>query len=484
LNSFVNTYANLPKEFYFPFQPDKVPAPKLIGFNHALSEELGLGLENTGDNELAQIFSGNKLMNGTEPIALAYAGHQFGQFVPQLGDGRAVLLGEVDTAKGRFDIQLKGSGATPFSRRGDGKSPLGPVVREFLVSEFMHRMDVPTTRALAAVATGETVHRERSEPGGVFTRVASSHIRVGTFQYFFARQEVNHLKTLMDYAIARHYSDIDLKDPERPLLLLKSVLKRQADLIARWMSVGFIHGVMNTDNTSVAGITLDYGPCAFMDDFDFQKVFSFIDRNGRYAYNRQPHIMLWNLARLADTLLPLMEGDDTRNIKKLEKELSQFELEFEQCWRIHFCRKLGLAESKDGEAMVQSWLKLLSDFKLDYTLSYRYLSEALNNDSIPEFFASTGDQGELFIKKWKSQLEAENVNPYKAAELMNTINPLVIPRNHWIQKVIDEVEQGNVKGFDEFYEVLKEPFKSRSKDHPMTLPPAVGEQVETTFCGT
>ncbi len=371
---FDNSYSRLPENFYERIDPIAVKNPKLIRFNKLLAEEIGLD-PIKDNNHLETIFSGNVLPKDSDPIALAYAGHQFGHFVPQLGDGRAVLLGEVSNHDGfRFDIQLKGSGPTSFSRGGDGRAPLGPVIREYIMSEAMHFLNIPTTRSLAMVATDELVSRETLLPGGVLTRIASSHIRVGTFEYFAAQGDQKNLKLLANYAINRHYSNID-ESNNRYQIFLESVCDKQASLIAKWMEVGFIHGVMNTDNTSISGETIDYGPCAFMDSYHPETVFSSIDHHGRYAYGNQPNIAQWNLARLSECLLPLIDNDSNKAITIAEEILDSFGRKFEDYWFSGMCEKIGLPGSKkNNRALLQDLLKLMQKNKSDFTLTFWYLT--------------------------------------------------------------------------------------------------------------
>src|SRR5579863_4111246 len=373
---FQNTYAALPDGFFARVEPTPVAAPRLIKLNRPLAVQLGLDADRLESPEGAEILAGKRVPNGAEPIAMAYAGHQFGHFVPQLGDGRAILLGEVIDADGvRRDIQLKGSGPTPFSRRGDGRAALGPVLREYIVSEAMAALGIPTTRSLAATITGESVMRETVLPGAVLTRVASSHIRVGTFQYFAARGDTEGVKRLADHAIARHYPNAARAEhPYRALL--EGVIARQADLVARWLHVGFIHGVMNTDNTSISGETIDYGPCAFMDDYDPAAVFSSIDEQGRYAYANQPRIALWNLTRLAECLLPLFCDDQDKAIEQAQSILGEFAPQFTTAYQGGLRQKIGLASERDGdEALVQDLLGAMAN-QADFTLTFRALSEA------------------------------------------------------------------------------------------------------------
>ena len=467
-----NSYARLPERFYARVEPAAVPAPALLAWNAPLAAELGLE-ELGGDEErLARLFAGNELPPGAEPVALAYAGHQFGQFVPQLGDGRAVLLGErVDTAGRRRDIQLKGSGRTPFSRMGDGKSSLGPVIREYLVSEAMHALGVPTTRALAAVATGERVFREQALPGGVFTRVAASHIRVGTFEYFAARGDAEAVQTLADYAIERHYPHA--QEADAPLIAFyRAVLEAQARLVARWMALGFIHGVMNTDNTAISGETLDYGPCAFMDEFHYDKVFSSIDHYGRYAYGQQGSIAQWNLARLADCLL-IAGGDKAA----YEEELARYPRLFEEEWLGRMARKLGLTTTEPDDAdLIGDWLAHLQRNGLDYTLSFRRLAGRVDAGGEPAF-------GE-FEARWRARLGRQPESPGEVRSRMEAGNPLYIPRNHQVERAIQAAIGGDLSVFHELREVLAQPFDEQPGRAAWDEPPAPEERVTRTFCGT
>lgn len=428
------------------------------------------------DEQLAQIFSGNLVPESAEPIALAYAGHQFGHFVPQLGDGRAVLLGEVvDTQGMRRDVQLKGSGRTPFSRAGDGKSSLGPVIREYILSEAMHALGVPTTRALAAVLTGERVYRESPLPGGVLTRVASSHIRIGSFEYFAARGDVDDLRILADFAIERHAPE--LAAGEQPYLaFFAHVVEAQAALVAHWMDIGFIHGVMNTDNTAVSGETLDYGPCAFMDEFHSAKVFSSIDRNGRYAFDRQPAIVHWNLTRLAECLLML---DDDQ--PQFEQQLGRVKPLFDKHYNARMRSKLGLLvddaeEAASDVALVREWLTYLQANELDYTLSFRELAARTNGEGSPRF-------GE-FEEKWRRRIEKQAQSPATVTAAMNAVNPLFIPRNHQIERAIQTAIEGDLSIFNELNEVLAKPFDEQPGFARYADPPLPEERVARTFCGT
>jgi uncharacterized protein YdiU (UPF0061 family) len=470
--TFDNSYARLPERFFARFEPLPVPAPKLLAWNEQLAGELGLSGLAEDDAQRGQVFSGNVIPDGADPISLAYAGHQFGQFVPRLGDGRAVLLGEVVDEHGvRRDIQLKGSGRTPFSRGGDGKSSLGPVIREYILSEAMHALGVPTTRALAAVLTGEQVYRELPLPGGVLTRVASSHIRIGTFEYFAARGDVEGLKILADFAIQRHGPQ--LVEGERPYLaFFAGVVERQAELVAHWMDIGFIHGVMNTDNTTVSGETLDYGPCAFMDEFHAAKVFSSIDHGGRYAYDRQPAILHWNLTRLAECLL-LLDDDQAKFEEQLARTIPHFEAHYYRRMR----RKLGLIGNESGdEALIREWLQHLQSNELDYTQSFRELAKRTSEEGARQF----GD----FERKWLRRISIQESGPSAIAALMNSVNPLFIPRNHQVERAIKNAINGDAAVFHELREVLVKPFDEQPDYSHYAEPPSLDERVARTFCGT
>lgn len=471
--NFDNTYARLPERFYARVAPAVVPNPRLLAWNAELAEELGLSDLAESEERLARIFSGNELPDGTDPIALAYAGHQFGHFVPQLGDGRAVLLGEVVSRdKGqRFDLQLKGSGQTPFSRRGDGKASLGPVIREYILSEALNRMGVRTTRALAAVWSGEPVYRETKLPGGVLTRVASSHLRIGTFEYFAARQDVEGLQTLVDYAIERHYPEVQ-ETPHPSVAFFGKVMEAQAALVAHWMDIGFIHGVMNTDNTSISGETIDYGPCAFMDEFNFNKVFSSIDQDGRYAYSQQAYIAQWNLARLAECLLLL--GDEQA---LFETEFARYHELFEQYYLQRMRRKLGLTTEAPGDrGLINQWLQYLQDHELDYTLSFRRLSARLVTDESVEF-------GQ-FETRWKQRIAEQPDPPETIRQQMDAVNPLFIPRNHQVERAIQAAMVGDLTVFQELNQVLGNPFDEQPEFSRYAEPPQTFERVARTFCGT
>jgi uncharacterized protein YdiU (UPF0061 family) len=483
-------YASLPERFHAPMAPVPVREPRLFAFNRALAAALGLDLEGRTESELAALFAGNELPEGARPVAMAYAGHQFGNFVPQLGDGRAILLGEVRDRDGRlFDIHLKGAGATPFSRGGDGRSALGPVVREYLLSEAMHAIGVSTTRALAAVTTGEQVQRDAPTPGGILARVARSHVRVGTFQYFAARRDVESLKRLVDHVVDRHYPDC--ADAEIPAAaLIVAVSEAQARLVAHWLSLGFVHGVMNTDNMSIAGETIDYGPCAFMEAYDPRAVWSSIDRQGRYAYANQPPIAQWNLARFAETLLPLIDGDNEQAaIERATTALGAFAPAFEQAWLERMRAKLGLAEPADGDAgLIQALLNAMQTGGADFTLTFRHLADAVDPDADDDALRSAlADPTALdaWLGEWRSRLAAEGRSREAVAGGMRRVSPALIPRNHRVEEAIRAAEdRGDFSVFDRLREAWRRPYAPRDRDRDLMRPAHPDERVTTTFCGT
>lgn len=478
---FDNTYANLPERFYAKQIPARVPDAKLIRVNRELATRLSIDSDWLESAEGIAAFSGNAVPEGAQPISQAYAGHQFGGFVPQLGDGRAILLGEVVDGNGkRFDLQLKGSGRTPFSREGDGKSALGPVIREYLVSEAMHALGVPTTRALAAVATGEKVMRQEGlVTGGVFTRVASSHIRIGTFQYFYVRRDMDAVRELADYSIARHYPEIAERE-DRYVGFIESVAVAQADLIAQWMSLGFIHGVMNTDNMAISGETIDYGPCAFMDAFHPQRVFSSIDSRGRYAWGNQPDIGLWNLTRLAETLLPLLseDGEEAKGIA--EKALSQFSERFADQYIARFRAKLGLPAPAPVE-IVQKCLDLLAEQAVDFTLFFRRLTQVAGGKSAEKLESLFSDH-ELFEEWFVAWRKAADIDGCFGD--MKSANPVLIPRNHRVEQAIQAAYGGDYSIFLRLVEAWANPYVEPSEYQDLEAPPLPEEIVQKTFCGT
>ena len=486
---FQNTYAALPANFFARVAPTPVDSPRLIKLNRPLAIHLGLDPDRLASPEGTEILAGKRIPDGADPIAMAYAGHQFGHFVPQLGDGRAILLGEVIDADGvRRDIQLKGSGPTPFSRRGDGRAALGPVLREYIVSEAMAALGIPTTRSLAAVVTGENVMRETPLPGAVLTRVASSHIRVGTFQYFAARSDTEGVRRLADHVIGRHYPQA--ADTERPYhALLEAVIARQADLVARWLLVGFIHGVMNTDNTSISGETIDYGPCAFMDYYDPAMVFSSIDEQGRYAYANQPRIALWNLTRFAESLLPLLAGEQDKAIEEAQTALGGFAEAFNAAYQAGLRRKLGLFTARDGDpALVHDLLDAMAKNQADFTLTFRRLSDAAldpgGDAQVRRLFADPAAYDEWALR-WRQRISDEPSDPAARKAAMRAVNPAFIPRNHRVEAVIDAaVNRDDFALFEELLTVLSKPFEDQPALSRYADPPEPHQRVLQTFCGT
>jgi uncharacterized protein YdiU (UPF0061 family) len=485
--AFDNSYARLPERFYAAIAPTPVAAPRLIRLNGELAAQLGLDPDWLKSPEGVAMLSGNGVPAGAASIATAYAGHQFGGFSPQLGDGRAILLGEVVDRDGkRHDLQLKGAGPTPFSRRGDGRAALGPVLREYIVSEAMAALGVPTTRALAAVLTGESVRRETLLPGSVLTRVASSHIRIGTFQYFAARGDVEALRLLADHVIARHYPACAGEGAY--LALLEAVVAAQAALVAQWMTIGFIHGVMNTDNMSIAGETIDYGPCAFMDAYHPTTVFSSIDEHGRYAYANQPPIARWNLTRFAETLLPLLDEDIEKAVPIAQAALDRFDPQFQAHLIAGFRRKLGLAtEEAEDVALIKGLLDAMQDGEADFTLVFRRLSEAAGQDSAEACRSLFKDPAafDAWEIRWRQRLLGEPASAEARRDAMLLVNPLYIPRNHQVEAVIQAaVEHGDLTPFETLVGVLARPFDGQPGQEDYERPPAVHERVLATFCGT
>lgn len=478
---FENTYAKLPERFYARQTPASVPGPELIRVNRGLAGELGVDAGWLESSEGLAVLAGNQIASGSEPIAQAYAGHQFGHFNPQLGDGRAILLGEVLGRSGqRFDVQLKGSGQTPFSRSGDGKSALGPVIREYILSEAMAALGVPTTRALAAVTTGETVFRQEGEvAGGVFTRIAASHVRVGTFQYFHANGDVEGVRELADYVVKRHYPEA-MESAEPYVSLLESVVAAQASLVAQWMSLGFIHGVMNTDNMTVSGETIDYGPCAFMEDFRPGCVFSSIDTRGRYAWGNQGNIAFWNLTRLAETLLPLISEDPEVAKEKAETVLERYPSLFGELYVSRFQAKLGLADDVSA-SLIQETLKMLDEQHVDFTLFFRRLTQAAEgrgSEALAELFADP-----LVFQSWFSDWEALRRGDEEVAA-MRAANPVLIPRNHRVEQAIQGAYRGDYSIFNRLVDAYADPFAEDPVYSDLEDRPLPGEVVHQTFCGT
>ena len=479
--NFDTTYAQLPKAFFSQVNPTPVSNPKLVLLNSHLASELGLDLSALSSELGLQTLCGNIITPGTQPLAQAYCGHQFGHFAG-LGDGRAHLLGEHLTPnKQRFDIQLKGSGPTTYSRRGDGRAALGPMLREYIISEAMYALGVPTTRSLAVVATGEPVYRESVLPGAILTRVAQSHIRVGTFQYAATLQDTKKLESLALYTMKRHYPKTLLEQPNY-LLFLEQVQQRQARLISKWLLLGFIHGVMNTDNMSICGETIDYGPCAFLDDYKPNKVFSSIDRQGRYAYANQGVIGQWNLTRFAETLLPLIDSDSEKAIEMVTPVLNIFQDELSKNWLQGMRSKLGLKLAlQEDETLSADWLKLLQKHNQDYTNSFWSLSQEHDRD--PEFFSR--EDVKQWIDRWQQRQNKEPLNAKQRTELMLQHNPFVIPRNHQVEKVLREAtENGDLSFTQKLLEALAQPFGNNPRFKDYQQPPRPGEEVQQTFCGT
>jgi len=484
--AFDNTYARLPERFFERLAPIPVAQPRLIRLNTVLAEDLGLDIAALSSAEGIAVLAGNRVPDGAAPVAMAYAGHQFGNFVPQLGDGRAILLGEIVTPHGeRFDIHLKGSGPTPYSRGGDGRAWIGPVLREYILSEAMYALGIPTTRSLAAVATGERVYRETVLPGAVLTRVARGHVRVGTFEYFHARQDTEGVRQLADYVIARHYPEVGAS--ERPYRdLLAAVALRQADLVAQWLAVGFIHGVMNTDNMAITGETIDYGPCAFMDGYNPGQVYSSIDHRGRYAYGNQPRIVHWNLARLAEALLPLFDADTEKALEQAHGVLDDFGKQFENCALSRFRAKLGLTEAQVADvALVDELLQAMTEARTDMTNGFRALCGAAEGDSEP-FRARFPERSPIadWLPRWQARLAQESISPADRAAAMRRANPAIIPRNHRVEAALDAAVQGDLAPLDGLLAALAKPWDDRPDDDYYSQPPKPDEVVQKTFCGT
>ena len=484
---FDNSYQNLPQDFFERINPVPVKDPQLIIFNNDLGRSLGID-QKINKKELANIFSGNEILKGSSPIALVYAGHQFGNFVNQLGDGRAVLLGEVSTPnQERFDMQLKGSGQTRFSRQGDGRSPLGPVIREYVVSEAMNALGIPSTRSLAAVTTGEKVFREVILPGGILTRIAKSHIRVGTFEYFATQKNTENLKTLADYTIKRHF--LSLKDVANPYLsLLEIVSERQIELISKWMGVGFIHGVMNTDNTSIVGETIDYGPCAFMDEYNPSTVFSSIDAQGRYAFGNQPLIAQWNMACFANSLLGLIDKDTEKATSKAQKVINNFPNKMSEAVMSVMCKKIGLDSTKtNSQEALTKLLRIMLDNKSDYTFTFRYLSEIIKGKRDSSFKQQFLEHNQIsnWLKEWKELIKDQDLAKKEIVLSMESSNPVFIPRNHLVERAIEAaVENNDFSEMKTLLTILSKPYEEQSKYGEYMKPPKPLEVVHQTFCGT
>jgi uncharacterized protein YdiU (UPF0061 family) len=480
-----NSYTCLGELFYESVQPEPVIDPKLFLWNARLTEALALSEHlKLPTDELAKIFSGNKLLPGSEPIALAYAGHQFGQFVPQLGDGRAHLIGETANRSGqRLDIQLKGSGQTSFSRRGDGRYALGPAIREYIMGEAMHALGIPTTRSLAVTTTGETIYRETPQPGAVLTRIASSHLRVGTFEYFAARSNIQAIKQLCDYAISRHYPELEHDDEQRFIMLFEKVMEQQIALVVEWMRVGFIHGVMNTDNTAISGETIDYGPCAIMGIYSPTTVFSSIDRYGRYAFGNQPAIAQWNIARFAETLLPLIDKDEKKAIDITGSLVTDFSDRFKQRYHHMMAAKLGLFQLRStDQPLIFGLLDRLEHKQLDYTSSFDLLTQSLSSVTARnQLHNALGS----WLTQWRQRLDDQQQSNDQIQARMRQANPLIVPRNYHMEKVIEDcVENQDARAAEAFLDVLLSPYVMTSNTPQYQKVPDDADVGYQTFCGT
>jgi len=478
--NFNNTYIHLPKAFYTELSPVPVRKPEMVTFNAPLASDMGLDFSGISTDAKAALFGGNIMPEGAEPLAQAYAGHQFGHFT-MLGDGRAILWGEHITPSGqRLDIQFKGSGPTPYSRGADGRAVLGPMLREYITSEAMHALNIPTTRSLAVVTNGEKVYRETGLPGAILTRIASSHIRVGTFEYAALQQDKGITQKLVNYTIDRHYPWIK-EEHNKTLSLLKAVIEKQADLIIHWMRVGFIHGVMNTDNMTLSGETIDYGPCAFMDAYNPKTVFSSIDHMGRYAYANQPNIAQWNLARLAETMLPLLDDEIEKAADTIEEVINGFGALYKDKWLSMMRAKLGLFGARaEDESLITDLLGWMQRVGADYTNTFQHLTE----DKPPQGEPYNDRAFKEWYTHWQAQL-AKNTKPLKSSlSLMRANNPAVIPRNHKVEQVLDAATNGNLKPLKNLLAALQEPYKNRSDLKPYQSPPEPEDRVYQTFCGT
>lgn len=480
--NFDNSYSRLPEAFYHRVNPTPVAAPQLVVLNDKLAGELGLDPNFLRSEEGVEILAGNSLPTGSAPLAQAYAGHQFGYFT-MLGDGRAVLIGEQITPAGkRVDIQLKGAGKTRYSRGGDGRAALGPMLREYLVSEAMAALGIPTTRSLAVVTTGEVVVRDELLPGAVLTRVAASHLRVGTFQYAAARGNRSELETLADYALQRHFPDVDPRDPGRFLHLLQAVIEKQASLVAKWQLAGFIHGVMNTDNMTISGETIDYGPCAFMDTYDPATVFSSIDEHGRYAYDQQPRVAGWNLARFAEALLPLLHDEEGKAIEIAQEAVSAYPDRFRHYWLTGMRAKLGLSSAEDDDlGLIEDLLALMHRHRADYTNTFR----TLTLDRIEDAAMYGTEEWQVWQRRWTERQQRQPGGREAAVRLMKQSNPSVIPRNHRVEEALeDAVHRGDMRTFDVLLSVLADPYAYSAEQEAYAQPPPPSAVPYRTFCGT
>ncbi|MBJ7437626.1 MAG: YdiU family protein [Sphingopyxis sp.] len=484
--AFNNSFHDAMEGFYAPAEAAKPSVPMLLAFNPVLAARLGLVSDGVNDDQIARIFSGMEMPAGANPLAFAYAGHQFGHFSAQLGDGRALLLGEIIAPDGaRFDVQLKGSGPTAFSRNGDGKAAIGPVLREFLVSEAMAAMGVPTTRSLAAVATGDRVQREQTHPGAVLTRIASSHIRVGTFQFFAAHFGVEHVTQLSDYTIHRHFLELAAAS-NRHLALLDRVIGLQCDLVAHWLGIGFIHGVMNTDNVAISGETIDYGPCAFMDRFAVETVFSSIDANGRYAYGRQPQIMHWNMARFAEALLPAIHAVDPADVDRAKAMVEAIPDRFRVIWHHRMRSKLGLVQAGEADGrLIDALFAELEQHRVDFTSFFRALAQLLRGDGATlQALLPDAEAMAPWIADWWVQFERFAIAPLERADAMDAVNPVYIPRNHQVERALVAAEAGDMAPWRALLEVVQNPYVVRPEWDDYAHPAPIDSVPHVTFCGT
>ncbi|KQX68952.1 protein adenylyltransferase SelO [Paenibacillus sp. Root444D2] len=480
--NFDNSYARLPESLFTRIHPTPVRSPEIIILNDQLAKSLGLAVESLQSNDGAAVLAGNQIPEGALPIAQAYAGHQFGHF-NRLGDGRAHLLGEQITPEGiRVDIQLKGSGRTPYSRGGDGRAALGPMLREYIISEAMHALGIPSTRSLAVVTTGESIFRETEQPGAILTRVAASHLRVATFQFASKFGAAQDLQALADYTLQRHFPEVEAADESRYLLLLQEVIKRQAVLISKWQLVGFIHGVMNTDNMAISGETIDYGPCAFMDAYDPATVFSSIDKQGRYAYGNQPYIAAWNLARFAETLLPLIHDDEEQAVKLAEGAIASFSEVYHRNWFAGMRAKLGIFnEEQQDESLIKDLLTMMQKYSADYTNTFR----ALTFDKPEESALFGNTEFTQWHEQWQERLGRQQETKDSSQQLMRSSNPAIIPRNHRVEEALEAaVKQGDYSVMERLLNVLSRPFAHSPEQADFSTLPLLSDHPYQTFCGT
>ena len=478
--NFEKSYLQLPSEFYTLASPVPVSSPEMVIMNHPLADSLGVDLTALSHQQQAQILSGNQIMNDSTPFCQAYAGHQYAHFT-LLGDGRAHVLGEHITPNGsRVDIQLKGSGQTPYSRNGDGRAALGPMLREYIISEAMHSLGIPTTRSLAVLRTGDRVMRETAQPGGILARVARSHIRVGTFEYAALQRDSKHSQSLLEYTVNRHFPEL-LNTPNLALAFLGHVVETQAKLMTHWMRVGFIHGVMNTDNVSISGETIDYGPCAFMDEYDPNTVFSFIDKPGRYAFANQPDIAQWNIARLAESLLPLIDKDQNSAVGMATDVVSEFSKIYKNKWLSMMRSKLGLsAEQKDDITLITDLLTWMQEHSADYTNTFLYLTYDDNQAGQ----AYENDEFKHWRNRWQQRLSEEDRSPAERTLLMKKNNPVIIPRNHWVEKALVSATSGDLTAMNSLLNALEHPYENSNDIYEFKQPPKPCERIKNTFCGT